>query len=90
MSFETFFFFSSVRMWVRVCVFPDLFGPSLLYLCTVKLLLNEQLRDHQKVVAEEKWPLNATKVHLTKQSGSMYHTLTTLYFEQNPVLLVLI
>ena len=39
---------------------------------TVKLLLSDQLRDHQKVVTEEKWSLNATKVHLTKQSESIY------------------
>ena len=44
----------------------------------------------QNVVAEEKWSLNATKVHLTKQSESIYYTLTTLYFQQNPMLLVLI
>ena len=61
-----------------------------MYICTVKLLLSDQFRDHQKVVAEEKWSLNATKVHHTKQSESIYYTLTTLYFQQNPMLLVLI
>ena len=34
---------------------------------TVKLLLCDQFRDHQKAVAEEKGSLNATKVHHTKQ-----------------------
>ena len=29
--------------------------------CTVELLLSDQLRDRQKVVAEEKWSLNAKK-----------------------------
>ena len=57
---------------------------------TVKHLLSDQLRDHQKAIAEEKWLLNATKVHHTKQSDGIYHTLTTHYFQQNAMLLVLI
>ena len=43
-------------------------------LCTVKLLLWDQLRDHQKAVVEEKGSLNATKVHLIKQSDIIYYT----------------
>ena len=33
------------------------------YKDTVKLLLSDQLRDHQKAVAKEKGSPNATKVH---------------------------
>ena len=57
---------------------------------TVKLLLSDQLRDHQKAVAEEKGSPNAAKVHHTKQRDSIYYTLTTHYFQQNPMFLVLI
>ena len=55
---------------------------------TVKLLLSDQLRDHQKAVAEEKGSPNATKVHHTKQRDGIYYTSTTQYFEQNSLLLV--
>ena len=41
---------------------------------TVKLLLSDQWRDHQKAVAEEKGSPNATKVHNIKQSDSIYET----------------
>ena len=57
---------------------------------TVKLLLSDQMRDLQKAVAEEKGSPNATKVHHVKPSDNIYHTLTTHYFQQNPMLLVLI
>ena len=57
---------------------------------TVKLLLSDHWMDHQKAVAEEKVSPNATKVHHTKRSDSIYYTLTTQYFQQNPMLLVLI
>ena len=40
---------------------------------TVKLLLSDQLRDHQKAVVEEKGSPNATKVHHTKQSDNIYY-----------------
>ena len=59
-------------------------------LCAVKLLLSDQLRDHQKAVAEEKVLPNATKVHQIKQSDSIHYTLTTHCFQQIPMLLVLI
>ena len=65
--------------YVEICIF----------LCAVKLL-SDQLRDHQKAVAEEKGSPNATKVHHTKQSDSIYYTLATYYFQQNHMLLVLI
>ena len=55
---------------------------------TVKLLLSDHLRDNQKAVAEEKGSPNAIKVHHTKQRDSIYYTLTTHYFQQNPMLLV--
>ena len=46
--------------------------PNLIVDCyTVKLLLNDQLRDHQKAVAEEKGSPNATKVHHTKKIDSI-------------------
>ena len=48
------------------------------------------MRDHQQGVAEEKGSPNATKVHLIKQSDSIYYILTTHYIQQNPMLLVLI
>ena len=48
------------------------------------------MRDHQKAVAEEKGSLNATKVHHTKQSDSIYYTLTTHCFQDHPMLFVLI
>ena len=57
---------------------------------TVKVLLSNQLRDHQKAVVEEKGSPNATTVHHTKQNDSIYYTLTTHYFQQNPMFLVLI
>ena len=57
---------------------------------TVKLILSDQLRDHQKAVAEEKGSPNATKLHPTKQSDSIYNTLAIYYFQQNPMLLVVI
>ena len=57
---------------------------------TVKLLLSNQLRDNQKAVAEEKGLPNETKVHHTKQRDSIYYTLPKHYFQQNPMLLVLI
>ena len=57
---------------------------------TVKLLLSNQMRDLQKAVAEEKGSPNATKVHHMKPSDNIYYTLTTHYFQQNPMLLVLI
>ena len=57
---------------------------------TVKLLLSDQLRDHQMAVAKEKRSSNATKMHHTKQSDNIYYALTTHYFQQNPMLLVLI
>ena len=59
-------------------------------LYTVKLLSSDQLRDPQKAVAEEKGSPNATKEHHTKQSDSIYYTLTTRNFQQNLMLLVLI
>ena len=55
---------------------------------TVKLLLGDQLKDHQKAVAEEKGSPNATEVHHTKQNESIYLTLKTHYFQQTPMLLV--
>ena len=58
--------------------------------CTVKLLLNDQLRDHKKAVIEDKGLPNATKVHHTKQNDSIYYTFTTHSFQQNPMLLVLV
>ena len=57
---------------------------------TVKLLLSDQLRDHQKSVAEEKGSPNATKVHYIKPSDNIYYTLTRHYSQQNPMLLVVI
>ena len=52
--------------------------------------LSDQWRDQQKVVTEEKGSPNTTKVHHIKHSDSIYYTLTTHYFQQNPMLLVLI
>ena len=49
---------------------------------TVKLLLSDHLRDHQKAVAEEKRSPNATIVHYIKQSDSIYYTLSTPYVKQ--------
>ena len=36
--------------------------------------LNDQWRDHQKVVDEKKRSPNGTKVHHVKQSDSIYYT----------------
>ena len=47
---------------------------------TVKLLLSDQFGNHQEAVAEEKGTPNATKVHHTEQSDSIYYALTTHYF----------
>ena len=60
---------------------------SRIVLDTVKLLLRDQLRDHQKAVAEEKGSPNAIKV---KPTDNIYYTLTTHYFRHNLVFLVLI
>ena len=43
-----------------------------------------------KAVVEEKWSPNATKEHHTKQNDRIHYTSTTHYFQQNPMLLVLI
>ena len=73
------------------CCFHQIWNCRLQTLSVSKSLkLSNKLRGHQKVVTEEKWSLNATKVHLTKQNESIYYTFTTLYFQQNPMLLVLI
>ena len=45
----------------------------------VKLLLSDQLRDHQKAVTVEIVSPNATKVHYTKQSNSIHYTLTCYF-----------
>ena len=65
-------------------------GWDSLFQNTVKLLLSDQLRNHQKALAEEKGLPNATNVHHIKLSDNIYYTLTTHYFQENPMLLVLI